>query len=50
VSGHLGDAVHEPLTTKEGWARFVAADPKPPPFDALPKVATARCSTAAEGT
>jgi hypothetical protein len=31
VSGHLGDAVHEPLTTKEGWARFVADDPKPPP-------------------
>jgi hypothetical protein len=28
---HLGDADHEPLTTKEGWARFVADDPKPPP-------------------
>ncbi len=31
MSGPLGEAVHEPLTTKEGWARFVGADPKPPP-------------------
>ena len=31
MSVQLGDGVHEPLTTKEGWARFVDSEPVAPP-------------------
>lgn len=37
MSEDADDGVHEPLTTKEGWARFVDADPVATPLLARPR-------------